>query len=75
MRKLKKAAYCLVFKAAAMMKRNDGFGLNELLGTAAALILAAFIIIPGLKDFAEDVMQALGTWWNSTVVSSIFPTS
>lgn len=56
-----------------LWKRNDGFGLNELLGTAAALILAAFIIIPGLRNFTADVMESLGKWWNDTIADVIFP--
>ncbi len=55
--------------------KNGGFGMNELLGVAAALILAAFIIIPGLRDFSETVITRLTTWWTGTVVSSIFPTT
>lgn len=46
-------------------KDTRGFGLNELLGIAAAFILAAFIIIPGLRDFADSVMSDLNTWWAS----------
>jgi len=57
------------------LKRNDGFGMNELLGIAAALILAAFIIIPGLQTFADSVMARLQTWWSGTVMIEIFPPS
>ncbi len=59
----------------AKLKRNDGFGMNELLGIAAALILAAFIIIPGLKGFATTVMGKLTSWWSVDVMGKIFPTS
>lgn len=54
---------------------KKGFGMNELLGIAAALILAAFIIIPSLKDFAQNVMNGLDSWWDKTIVSKIFPTT
>ena len=59
---------------AALYGKNGGFGLNELLGTAAALIIAAFVVIPGLRTFAGSVITKLTTWW-STVSTSIFPTS
>lgn len=52
-----------------------GFGMNELLGIAAALILAAFIIIPSLKTFAQSIMNGLGDWWDGVIVNKIFPTS
>ncbi|HEY8348501.1 MAG TPA: hypothetical protein PK767_02075 [Clostridiales bacterium] len=55
--------------------RQGGFGLNEILGIAAALIIAAFIIIPEMKDFAEKLMTGLESWWNNTISKSIFPTS
>lgn len=52
-----------------------GFGMNELLGIAAALIIAAFIIIPSLQTFAQSIMSGLTNWWNNTIVKEIFPTS
>ncbi len=56
-------------------RRRDGFGMNEMLGIAAALILAAFIIIPGLKTFADSVMLGLKDWWGHTILIKIFPTT
>ena len=55
--------------------RQGGFGLNELLGIAAALIIAAFIIIPSMQDFAESLMEGLGRWWENTITNRIFTTS
>ncbi len=54
---------------------NRGFGMNELLGIAAALIIAAFVIIPSLRTFAADIMDGLSDWWGTTIASKIFPTS
>jgi hypothetical protein len=54
---------------------QGGFGLNELLGIAAALIIAGFIIIPQMQIFAKSLMEGLGEWWNNTIAKSIFPTS
>ena len=50
-----------------------GFGMNELLGIAAAVIIAAFIIIPRLQEFAGDVMDGLDGWWSGTIKGRIFP--
>ncbi len=58
-----------------VVKKKDGFGMNELLGIAAALILAAFIIIPGLRDFADGVITKLTGWWTGSVVDTVFPAS
>jgi len=51
-----------------------GFGMNELLGIAAALIIAGFVIIPSLRTFATSIMTGLTNWWNNTIASKIFPT-
>lgn len=53
--------------------KKDGFGLNELLGIAAAIIIAAFIIIPGMRTFASSLMTGLGNWWNNVIANRIFP--
>jgi len=62
-----------VRKLQRMAGKNGGFGLNEFLGIAAALIIAAFVIIPGLTDFAKDVMEQFGKWWNN-ISEEIFKT-
>ena len=54
--------------------RQGGFGLNELLGIAAALIIAAFIIIPSMQEFAENLMNGLKIG-GTTPYTNIFPTS
>ncbi len=53
-------------------RKNGGFGMNELLGIAAVLIIAAFVIIPGLRALASNIMDRLQDWWSTTIVSKIF---
>jgi hypothetical protein len=62
-----------IIRLSTMFKKNNGVGLSELLGTAAAIIIAAFVIIPELKGFAEKVMKELGLWWDGTITGKIFP--
>ncbi|NJD02983.1 MAG: hypothetical protein FIA99_10415 [Ruminiclostridium sp.] len=71
--KIGKLAGRCVIRTCIRLRGNGGFGMNELLGIAAALILAAFIIIPGLQTFANSVMTGLQTWWSGTVLTEIFP--
>jgi hypothetical protein len=54
--------------------RSGGFGMNELLGIAAALIIAAFVVIPGLKELAENLIDKLTGWWE-IITDQIFTTS
>ena len=51
-----------------------GFGLNEVIGIAAGIIIAAVIVIPGLQTFASSLIANLQTWWTS-MSSSIFSTT
>ncbi len=57
------------------ISKEDGFGLNELLGIAAAIIIAAFIVIPSMRTFAQDIMNGLGDWWDNVIANRIFPTA
>jgi hypothetical protein len=61
-------------RAASYISGNGGFGLNEVLGIAAALIIAAFVVIPQLRDFASLITDRLGTWWTG-ISGTIFPAS
>lgn len=60
-------------KQLRLLTDKRGFGMNELLGIAAAVIIAAFVIIPGLMEFAKIVMADLKGWWG-TVEGQIFTT-
>lgn len=63
-RKTGKKALEVCVRAKAMLIKQDGFGLNEILGIAAALIIASLIIIPRLGGLAGSIMDGLQEWWN-----------
>ncbi len=69
----RKRAYSL--QKRGLISDQGGFGMNELLGIAAALIIAAFVIIPGLKTFTDSLMNGLKDWWTNTIAAKIFPTT
>jgi hypothetical protein len=52
---------------------ESGFGMNEVLGIAAALIIAGLVIIPGLMDFARNILLEMDSWW-SDIATEIFHT-
>lgn len=52
-----KGSFCLYGKS--------GFGLNEVIGIAAGIIIAVVIVIPGLQVFAANVLAQLTNWWNN----------
>lgn len=45
------------------LKSRKGFGINEIIGIAAGVIIAAVVVIPGLRTFAQTIMTELTTWW------------
>ncbi len=46
------------------LKSKKGFGINEIIGIAAGVIIAAVIVIPGLRIFTQTIMTQMTTWWN-----------
>ncbi len=72
MHRVRQKVYSL--RQGRLFSDRRGFGMNELLGIAAAVILAAFIVIPGLKKFTDAVMKELTDWWGK-VGNDIFPTA
>ena len=53
---------------------RDGFGINEVIGIAAGIIIAAVVVIPGLQVFARDVLKNLTSWWND-MAAQVFATA
>lgn len=61
-----------VFNPGRIRKRG-GFGLNEVIGIAAGIIIAVVVVIPGLQGFAGDILDNLTNWWNN-MANNIFAT-
>lgn len=49
------------------------FGMSAIIGIAIGLIIAAFILIPGLQTFATTIMSDMELWWTNSISSQIFP--
>lgn len=49
------------------------FGISSVIGIAIGLIVAAFILIPGIETFATRIMTDMLSWWTNSVGSQIFP--
>lgn len=50
-------------------QRRGGFGLNEIIGASAAVMIAALVIVPGMRTFSEDVVSKMILWWESMSIS------
>lgn len=53
-------------------ERGD-FGIGSLIGVAIGLIIAAFVLIPGLRTFASTIITDMTSWWSTTVSDQVFP--
>lgn len=49
------------------------FGMSSIIGLAIGLIVAAFILIPGVRTFATSVITDMQSWWTTTISSTLFP--
>lgn len=52
---------------------RKGFGLNEVIGIAAGIIIAVVVVIPGLQGFAGNILDNLSNWWNN-MSANVFAT-
>lgn len=65
-----------LFKKRFIYLRNEkGFGLYEVIGIAAVLIVAAFVVIPGFRAFAQNIMNQMDSWVNDSIFGRLFPAS
>jgi|GEM_PF-5567830 len=48
------------------LKNNSGWGKDEIIGAAMVLVIAAFIIAPGLSNIAQNIMTKASSWFSST---------
>lgn len=53
--------------------KKGELGIGTIVSIAVAIIVAGFVLIPGLRGFAESVMTSMTSWWNDTIRSGIFP--
>ena len=52
-------------------KRKMGFGVSEIIGIGAVLLIAAAVVIPGLKVIAQGIIDTTKDWV-STKVNQMF---
>jgi len=58
------------------LKNKGGeLGIGTIVSVAIAIIVAGFVLIPGMRGFAQMVLDSMDTWWQNTVQTSIFPTT
>jgi len=72
-RKSKETAPPLQKSIKRALLNRKGFGLNEVIGIAAGIIIAVVVVIPGLQGFAGNILDNLTNWWNN-MAANVFAT-
>ena len=57
----------------SLRSERGEFGMSSIIGIAIGLIIAAFILIPGIQTFATKIMSDMQLWWTNSISSQIFP--
>lgn len=60
---------------AKLRKQVGDAGVGFILIIACSLIIAAFVLLPGLRTFAGGIITAMTSWWNTSIRPTIFPAS
>jgi len=55
-----------------LKSRRGDFGMSSLLGVAIAIIIAVFVVIPGIQGLSEKVIDGMNDWWDDTIEERIF---
>lgn len=61
-----------IFRRIIKCERGE-FGISSLIGVAIGLIIAAFVLIPGVRGFAGQIMTDMSKWWTNSVSGQVFP--
>lgn len=72
---LNEVSIALYLRGKDVLNNNKGWGLTEVLAIAGVCIVAAFIVIPGLRLFAGSIITSMDNWWDNTIQNRVFPTS
>ena len=66
----------LPIRVEMLLKDNKAeFGVGSILSIAVALIVSAFVLVPGMRTLADTIIDGISSWWSNTISSNIFPTT
>lgn len=52
-----------VNKVKGLLRKNNGWGIAELLALMVGIVVVVVILAPSIKLFSSGVMNALNDWW------------
>ena len=55
-------------KVKTLVRKNDGWGIAELLALVVGIVVVVVVLAPSIKLFSTGVMNALNIWWKSVQV-------
>lgn len=65
--------HILTYLTAKICSEKGEFGIGSLIGVAITLIVAGFVLIPGLRNFASVILADMNIWWSNVVSKNVFP--
>ena len=51
-----------------LVKKNDGWGIAEVLALIVGIVIVVLVMAPSLKLFSLDVINSLTIWWSGIQV-------
>lgn len=72
---IQESVWCLYCRVYGVLHSEKGeFGVGSVLSIAVALIVSAFVLVPGMRDFAQAIIDGMTAWWTDSIHNNIFPT-
>lgn len=66
---------CLLIISEKIKDKKGEFGVSILINTAIALMITAFILLPSIKNLANDMTGDLSTWYETSIEKVLFSTT
>lgn len=57
-----------------LSNKKGELGIGTIVSIAVTIIVAGFVLIPGMRSFAQTVINSMNLWWQNTIQTTIFPT-
>lgn len=51
------------------------FGMGAIISMAIGIIVASFVMVPSMQNFAETIMTSMNDWWTNSISAKVFPTN
>ncbi|MEI6603483.1 MAG: hypothetical protein WCL54_08360 [Clostridia bacterium] len=57
-----------MIKAKAFLKKEDGWGIAEILALIVGIVVVVVIMAPAIKSFSNVILTAMTDWWGNVQI-------